>query len=79
LSSRTISQGQRGGVDVCRPEAEGELIEYSQSDGPLFRDLVKNLIPLDNGRVRVPDSPGLGVVLYEDVLERYRVDERQSG
>ncbi|WP_339433892.1 mandelate racemase/muconate lactonizing enzyme family protein [Pseudomonas sp. EA_65y_Pfl2_P78] len=51
----------------------GELIEYSQSDSPLFRDLVKNLIPLQNGYVRVPDKPGLGVELDEEVIDRYRV------
>lgn len=51
----------------------GELIEYSQSDSPLFRRLVKNLIPLEDGHVRVPDTPGLGVVLDDEVLERYRV------
>jgi L-alanine-DL-glutamate epimerase-like enolase superfamily enzyme len=51
----------------------GELIEYSQSDSPLFRTLVKNMLPLEDGHVPVPDTPGLGVVLDEDVLERYRV------
>lgn len=51
----------------------GELIEYSQSDSPLFRGLVKNLLPLEDGYVRVPDAPGLGVVLDEALLERYRV------
>jgi L-alanine-DL-glutamate epimerase-like enolase superfamily enzyme len=51
----------------------GELIEYSQSDSPLFRKLVKNLLPLEDGHVRVPDAPGLGVVLDETVIERYRV------
>ena len=51
----------------------GELIEYSQSDSPLFRKLVKNLLPLEDGHVRVPDAPGLGVVLDEAVIDRYRV------
>ncbi|MCC7048066.1 MAG: mandelate racemase/muconate lactonizing enzyme family protein [Alphaproteobacteria bacterium] len=51
----------------------GELIEYSQSDSPLFRSLVRNLLPLEEGYVRVPDAPGLGVVLDEALVERYRV------
>ncbi|MEH3119393.1 MAG: hypothetical protein PGN25_17895 [Methylorubrum populi] len=51
-----------------------DLIEYSQSSSPLFKDLVTNLIPLDDGQVVVPDTPGLGVKLDEDLIERYRVD-----
>ena len=51
----------------------GELIEYSQSDSPLFRGLVSNLLALEDGHVRVPDSPGLGVILDEAMIERYRV------
>lgn len=51
----------------------GNLIEYSQSDSPLFRGLVKNLTPLENGSVKVSDTPGLGIVLDEDMVQRYRV------
>lgn len=51
----------------------GDLIEYSQSDSPLFRKLVRNLSPLEDGHVRVPDAPGLGIELDQGVLERYRV------
>ncbi|MFJ4442860.1 mandelate racemase/muconate lactonizing enzyme family protein [Pseudomonas sp. NPDC089422] len=52
----------------------GELIEYSQSESPLFRKLVKNLIPLEDGHVAVPNTPGLGIVLDEEVIARYRVN-----
>ncbi|MFP3569995.1 mandelate racemase/muconate lactonizing enzyme family protein [Paraburkholderia sp. SIMBA_030] len=51
----------------------GDLIEYSQSESPLFRRLVKNLLPFRGGYVQVPDAPGLGLVLDEEVLEQYRV------
>ncbi|WP_352289871.1 enolase C-terminal domain-like protein, partial [Psychrobacter sp. GW64-MNA-CIBAN-0177] len=30
----------------------GDLIEYSQSESPLFTKLVKNLLPLEEGYVR---------------------------
>jgi L-alanine-DL-glutamate epimerase-like enolase superfamily enzyme len=51
----------------------GELIEYSQSHSPLFRGLVKNLLPLQDGHVPVPNTPGLGVEFDDAILERYRV------
>jgi L-alanine-DL-glutamate epimerase-like enolase superfamily enzyme len=38
-----------------------------------MRHLVRNLPPLVDGRVPVPDSPGLGIELNEEVLEKYRV------
>ncbi|MEC4725508.1 mandelate racemase/muconate lactonizing enzyme family protein [Shewanella sp. D64] len=51
----------------------GTLMEYSQSDSPLFTDLVKNRLPFDNGYVYVSDAPGLGIELDDEVINRYRV------
>lgn len=51
----------------------GDLIEYSQSDSPLLNKLVKNLIPFENGFVKVPDTIGLGVELDEDIMKKYEI------
>ena len=51
----------------------GDLMEYSQSTSPLFRSLVKNRIPFEDGYVTVPDCIGLGVDLDEDMIDRYRI------
>ncbi len=50
-----------------------DLVEYCLRPSPLMRQLVRNLPPVEEGRVRVPDGPGLGIELDENVLERYRV------
>ncbi|SHJ44657.1 L-alanine-DL-glutamate epimerase [Dethiosulfatibacter aminovorans DSM 17477] len=50
-----------------------DLIEYSQSTSPLFKHLVKNQIPFENGVIKVPEAPGLGVELDEDIIEKYRM------
>jgi L-alanine-DL-glutamate epimerase-like enolase superfamily enzyme len=55
---------------------DGDLVEYCLRPSPLMRHLVRNLPPLVEGRVPVPDGPGLGIELDEDVLERYRVAGR---
>jgi len=60
-------------VQFLAATKEGDLIEYSQSNSPLFTDLVQNLIPLENGYVKVPDTIGLGIVLNEALIEKYRV------
>jgi L-alanine-DL-glutamate epimerase-like enolase superfamily enzyme len=52
---------------------DGDLVEYSLRPSPLMRELVRNLPPLLNGRVPVPDGPGLGIELDETVVERFRV------
>lgn len=51
----------------------GDLIEYSQSSSPLFTSLVKNVIPLEDGHVKVPDTIGLGVEIDETILELYKI------
>ncbi|GAB3532950.1 enolase C-terminal domain-like protein [Photobacterium alginatilyticum] len=51
----------------------GTLMEYSQSSSPLFTDLMSNRLPFSQGYVPVPDSPGLGIELSEDVINKYRI------
>ncbi|MBI3694607.1 MAG: mandelate racemase/muconate lactonizing enzyme family protein [Acidobacteria bacterium] len=52
---------------------DGDLVEYCLRPSPLMRRLVRNLPPLVDGRVAVPQSPGLGVELNEEVIAQYRV------
>ena len=60
-------------VEFLASAEHGDLIEYSQSTSPLFRSLVKNRIPFEDGYVTVPDCIGLGVELDEDLIDRYRI------
>ena len=52
---------------------DGDLVEYCLRPSPLMRALVRNLPPLEDGRVAVPQGPGLGIELDETVVDRYRV------
>lgn len=56
---------------------DGDLVEYCLRPSPLMRKLVRNLPPLVNGRVPVPDGPGLGIELDEDIVAEYRVPDGQ--
>jgi L-alanine-DL-glutamate epimerase-like enolase superfamily enzyme len=51
----------------------GDLVEYCLRPSPLMRKLVKNLPPLVDGRVPVPDGPGLGIELDQDIINEFRV------
>lgn len=60
-------------VQFLAATEECDLIEYSQSNSPLFTKLVKNRIKFENGYVVVPDCIGLGVELDEELIEKYRM------
>jgi L-alanine-DL-glutamate epimerase-like enolase superfamily enzyme len=52
---------------------QGDLVEYCLRPSPLMRELVCNLPPLVEGSLSVPDGPGLGIELNEEIVQRYRV------
>jgi L-rhamnonate dehydratase len=47
--------------------------EFNVTSGPLSRDLCLNPIQLEDGMLRVPQGPGLGVEVNEATIEKYRV------
>jgi L-alanine-DL-glutamate epimerase-like enolase superfamily enzyme len=49
------------------------LIEFNTSQGPLSRELVSDPLRLEDGYLRVPDGPGLGVEVNEKTIEKYRI------
>ncbi len=49
------------------------IIEYSVSESKLRREVTRQQFPVVDGNVAIPDEPGLGVDLNEDIIEKYRV------
>lgn len=49
------------------------LVEYDMSDNPLRSRLLATPLVLREGRLMLPDGPGLGVTLDESVVAQYRV------
>ena len=48
--------------------------EFNVTSGPLSRDLCQSAIRLENGFLRVPQGPGLGVEVNEATIEKYRME-----
>ena len=48
------------------------VLEIDQTGNALIDDLLSEGLALEGGEVTVPDGPGLGIALNEDVVERYR-------
>jgi L-alanine-DL-glutamate epimerase-like enolase superfamily enzyme len=49
------------------------ILEYSVAPSPLRESLTRETFPVEDGRVAVPQAPGLGVTLDEEIVSRYRV------
>ena len=49
------------------------FVEFNASQGPLSRELVTNPLRLSGGCLRIPDGPGLGVDVNEEIIQRYRI------
>jgi L-alanine-DL-glutamate epimerase-like enolase superfamily enzyme len=48
--------------------------EYSVADSPFVSGLLAEPLAFDDGMLRIPTAPGLGIELDEQLLERMRVD-----
>lgn len=80
LGRRIIPHGYKSNIllatnlaFLAQHDAE-EWLEYSVADSPLRWEMTHERLPIESdGRVRVPTSPGLGVVLDEVTIAKYRV------
>jgi len=66
--------GTMGGVHLCAATPNLLALEWHAASVPFFDDLVKNGDGpmIRDGKVKVPDRPGLGIELDEDVAYKYR-------
>jgi D-galactarolactone cycloisomerase len=55
------------------------VIEYDRNHNPLRDDLLVEQFTLVDGRVPVPQTPGLGVTVKEDVLKKYTTRHQTIG
>ena len=54
-------------------QRRAKFVEFNTSQGPLSRSLVKEPLTIEDGYVRVPQDPGLGVEVNEETIEKYRI------
>jgi L-alanine-DL-glutamate epimerase-like enolase superfamily enzyme len=51
----------------------GELLEFRRTKSPLMAELIKDPFEAKNGKLKIPDKPGLGIELRDDAVEACRV------
>ncbi len=54
---------------TCAPD--GFLMEFKQESNPLVSELSKEKFRIENGRLIVPDTPGLGIEIDQNVVDKY--------
>ena len=60
-------------LHLCAFLRRAEFVEFSTSQGPLSRMLVREPLRMIDGYLPVPVAPGLGVEVNDEIIERYRV------
>jgi D-galactarolactone cycloisomerase len=50
---------------------EEPMLEYDTSSHPFRQDLIGGAVRISEGKVRIPQKPGIGVEVDRDTLERY--------
>ena len=62
---------------ACWP-GEVPMFEFDQTENP-FRDAVvrERIAPESDGRIPVPQAPGLGIEVDEDAVARFRTELRE--
>lgn len=51
---------------------DGFLMEFKQESNPLVSELAKEKFRIEKGKLIVPDTPGLGIEIDENVVDKYR-------
>jgi L-alanine-DL-glutamate epimerase-like enolase superfamily enzyme len=80
LGRRVVTHGYKSNITIAANLAflsqhwADEPCEYSTSESPLRWQLTRERFPIEaDGRIAVPDSPGLGVSLDRATIDRFRV------
>ncbi|MGI8989937.1 MAG: mandelate racemase/muconate lactonizing enzyme family protein [Bryobacteraceae bacterium] len=60
-------------LHLCAFLRRAPFVEFSTSQGPLSRALVRDPLRMVDGYLRIPEAPGLGVEVDEEVVRNYRV------
>ncbi len=60
-------------LHFCAFLRRAPFVEFSTSQGPLSRLLVKEPLRMKDGELAVPSGPGLGVEVNDEIIQRYRI------
>ena len=63
------------GLQVCAAAPASMTVEYALGANPMIHDLSRNPLHVENGLIAVPDTPGIGLDMNTDVIDRFARSE----
>jgi L-alanine-DL-glutamate epimerase-like enolase superfamily enzyme len=61
------------GLHLCAAAPAGTLVEYPMGAHPMLHDLIEEPVQVLDGHIRIPDRPGLGFTIRQEVLAAHTV------
>ena len=61
------------GLHVAAASSSSYILEYSLGANPMLHDLIEEKVSVADGMIDIPDRPGLGITIREDVLRAHAV------
>ncbi len=61
------------GLHLAAASSSSFILEYSLGANPMLHDLIEENVGVEDGMVGIPDRPGLGITIREDVLKAHAV------
>jgi L-alanine-DL-glutamate epimerase-like enolase superfamily enzyme len=61
------------GLHVAAASSSSYILEFSLGANPMLHDLIEESVTVQGGLIDIPDRPGLGITVREDVLAEHAV------
>ena len=62
------------GLHLTAASSSSWILEYSLGANPMLHDLIVEKVVVKDGMIDIPDTPGLGVTVREDVVKAFTMD-----
>ncbi len=61
------------GLHICAASPAGFIVEYSLGANPMIHDIVLEDLKVEDGKIAIPDTPGLGLTMNEDFIRAHTI------
>jgi L-alanine-DL-glutamate epimerase-like enolase superfamily enzyme len=61
------------GLHLAAASASSYILEYSLGANPMLHDLIEETVEAKDGMIAIPDRPGLGITVRDEVLKQHAV------